>query len=170
MGILSRIALLLLLALVAGCARGPDESSLAGDVQARLDAVFGQPLVEVATLRRQGSAPYRAAPDGSRQIIVYFNAVLRFVSEYDPSDWESLSPALVATALGATDQGLFGLGPGRHGPGAEFRSHGSLVYRKTDDGLGAERRSPASGGGGCRGDPERHARRRRTRAAPRASS
>jgi TRAP transporter TAXI family solute receptor len=45
-----------------------------------------------------------------------------------------LSPALVANALGATDQGLFGLGPGRHGPGAEFRSHGSLVYRKTDDG------------------------------------
>ena len=129
-----RLALLLILALLAGCTRGPDEDTLAGDLQARLDAVFGQPLVEVATLRRQGSAPYRAAPDGSRQVIVYFNAVLRFVAEYDPSDWESLSPALVANALGATDQGLFGLGPGRHGPGAEFRSHGSLVYRKTDAG------------------------------------
>jgi TRAP transporter TAXI family solute receptor len=147
-GILSRIALLLLLALVTGCARGPDESSLAGDVQARLDAVFGQPLVEVATLRRQGSAPYRAAPDGSRQIIVYFNAVLRFVSEYDPSDWESLSPALVATALGATDQGLFGLGPGRHGPGTEFRCHGSLVYRKTDAGwVPSDDRLPAAEAG-----------------------
>jgi len=132
--VLSRIAVLLLLALLTGCARGPDEGALVGDVQGRLDAVFGQPLVEVATLRRQGSAPYRAAPDGSRQVIVYFNAVLRFVAEYDPSDWESLSPALVASALGATDQGLFGLGPGRHGPGAEFRAHGSLVYRKTDDG------------------------------------
>ena len=134
MSVLSRIALVLLLALLTGCARGPDEGALVGDVQARLDAVFGQPLVEVAALRRQGSAPYRAAPDGSRQVIVYFNAVLRFVAEYDPSDWESLSPALVANALGATDQGLFGLGPGRHGPGAEFRTHGSLVYRKTDEG------------------------------------
>jgi TRAP transporter TAXI family solute receptor len=132
--VLCRIALLLWLALVTGCARGPEESALAGDAQARLDAVFGQPQVEVVTLRRQGSAPYRSAPDGSRQIIVYFNAVLRFVAEYDPSDWESLNPALIADALGATDQGIFGLGPGRHGPGAEFRSHGSLVYRKTDAG------------------------------------
>jgi hypothetical protein len=107
---------------------------LVGDVQARLDAVFGQPIVEVATLNRQGSAPYRAADDGARQVIVYFNAVLRFVGAYDPSDWESLSPALIAGALGATDQGIFGLGPGRHEPGAEFRSHGSLVYRQTDDG------------------------------------
>jgi TRAP transporter TAXI family solute receptor len=129
-----RITLLLFLALLGGCTRGPQESALAADVQARLDAVFGGPLVEVATLRRQGSAPYRAAPDGSRQIIVYYNASLRFVSEYDPSDWESLSPALVADALGATDQGLFGLGPGRHEPGAGFRSHGSLVYRQTGEG------------------------------------
>jgi len=129
-----RIALLLWLALVTGCARGPDESALAGDVQARLDAVFGQPLVEVAALRRQGSSPYRPAADGSAQVIVYFNSVLRFVSAYDPSDWESLNPALIADALGATDQGIFGLGPGRHEPGAEFRSHGSLVYRKTKGG------------------------------------
>jgi TRAP transporter TAXI family solute receptor len=129
-----RLALLLILALLAGCTRGPDEDTLAGDLQARLDAVFGQPLVEVATLRRQGSAPYRAAPDGSRQVIVYFNAALRFVAAYDPSDWESLNPALIANALGATDRGVFGLGPGRHEPGAGFRSHGSLVYRKAGDG------------------------------------
>jgi TRAP transporter TAXI family solute receptor len=129
-----RLLSLLLLSLLAGCARGPDPDVLAGDVQARLDTVFGQPIVEVATLNRQGSAPYRVADDGARQIIVYFNAVLRFVAAYDPSDWESLNPALVAGALGATDQGVFGLGPGRHEPGAEFRSHGSLVYRRTDDG------------------------------------
>jgi TRAP transporter TAXI family solute receptor len=125
---------LLLLALLVGCSRGPDPDVLVNDVQARLDAVFGQPLVEVATLNRQGSAPYRPADDGARQIIVYFNAVLRFVAAYDPSDWESLSPALIAGALGATDQGIFGLAPGRHEPGAEFRSHGSLVYRRTEDG------------------------------------
>ena len=134
MSVLSRIALLLVLALLAGCARGPDGDVLAGDVQARLDALFGQPIVEVATLNRQGSAPYRTAADGARQVIVYFNAVLRFVAPYDPSDWESLSPALIAGALGATDRGVFGLGPGRHEPGAEFRSHGSLVYRKTEAG------------------------------------
>jgi TRAP transporter TAXI family solute receptor len=129
-----RLIPLLFLAVLAGCARGPDPDVLTNDVQARLDAVFGQPLVEVATLNRQGSAPYRPADDGARQIIVYFNAVLRFVAAYDPSDWESLSPALIAGALGATDHGIIGLGPGRHEPGAEFRSHGSLVYRKSDAG------------------------------------
>ena len=129
-----RLFALLFISLLAGCARGPDPDVLVEDVQARLDALFGQPLVEVATLNRQGSAPYRAADDGARQVIVYFNTVLRFVGAYDPSDWESLSPALIAGALGATDQGIFGLGPGRHEPGAEFRSHGSLVYRKTEDG------------------------------------
>jgi TRAP transporter TAXI family solute receptor len=133
-GVLLRLALLLYLVLLTGCARGPDEDVLRGDVQARLDAVFDPPRVEVVALRRQGSAPYRTAPDGSRQVIVYFNAVLRFVAAYDPSDWESLSPALLANALGATDQGLFGLGPGRHEPGAEFRGHGSVIYRKAGAG------------------------------------
>jgi TRAP transporter TAXI family solute receptor len=129
-----RIFALLLIALLAGCSRGPDPDVLSKDVQARLDAMFGQPLLGVATLNRQGSAPFRPAADGARQVIVYYNAVLRFVAAYDPSDWESLSPALIAGALGATDQGIVGLGPGRHEPGAEFRSHGSLVYRKTDGG------------------------------------
>ncbi|MCM2312794.1 MAG: TAXI family TRAP transporter solute-binding subunit [Steroidobacteraceae bacterium] len=141
-----RFVALLFLALLAGCARGPDEDVLASDVQARLDGVFGAPVAQVATLRRQGSAPYRAAADGSRQVIVYFNAVLRFTAAYDPSDWESLSPELIASALGATDQGIFGLGPGRHEAGAEFRSHGSLVYRKVDAGwVVSDERLPGPG-------------------------
>ena len=130
----SRCIVLLLLMLLAACTRGPKEDALAVDVQARLDAVFGQPLVEIATLNRQGSAPYHQADDGARQVIVYYNAVLRFVDDYDPSDWETLSPALIAAALGATDRGIFGLGPSLHGPGSEFRAHGSLVYRETDGG------------------------------------
>lgn len=129
-----RATAMLLLALLAACTRGPDPDGLTGDVQGRFDAPFGQPVIEVATLRRQGSAPYRAADDGSRQVIVYFNAVLRFVEAYDPSDWETLSPALVAGALGAADQGVFGLGAGRHVPGDEFRAFGSLVYRKVEAG------------------------------------
>lgn len=150
---MSRVIALLLLVLLAGCARGPDEDALATDVQARLDAVFGQPLIEIATLNRQGSAPYHAADDGARQVIVYYNAVLRFVEDYDPSDWETLSPALIAAALGATDRGIFGLGPSLHGPGSEFRAHGSLVYRYTgagwvpsDDRLHGDDRPPRADG------------------------
>jgi TRAP transporter TAXI family solute receptor len=131
---MSRLIALLLLVLLAGCTRGPNEETLAVDVQARLDTLFGQPQLEIATLHRQGSAPYRAADDGTRQVIVYYNAVLRFVEDYDPSDWETLSPALIAAALGATDQGILGLGASVHGPGTELRVRGSLVYRQTDDG------------------------------------
>jgi TRAP transporter TAXI family solute receptor len=134
---------LALLALLAGCARGPAPAGLPADVQARLDGLFGRPVLAVQSLRRQGSAPHPAAADGSRQVVVYFNAVLRFVEAYDPSDWEGLNPALIARALGATDEGILGLGAGRHEPGAELRSFGSIVYRRGAEGWTvAEAQSP----------------------------
>jgi TRAP transporter TAXI family solute receptor len=130
-----RSSLVLLLALVAaGCARGPDEADLARDVQARLDALFGRPVLVLRDLRRQGSAPYTAADDGTRQVIVYFNGTLEFAEPYDPSDWQGLSPQLIATALGATDQGLVGLGAGPVATGAQLRAYGSLIYRRDGDG------------------------------------
>ncbi len=114
----------------AGCMRGPDEAGLRADVQARLDTLFGRPVLVLRDLRRQGSAPYVRASDGTPQAIVYFNATLEFAESYDPSDWQGLSPQLIATALGATDAGLAGLQPGRMAPGARLRAHGSLVYRR----------------------------------------
>jgi TRAP transporter TAXI family solute receptor len=126
-----RLALVLLLAsLAAACARGPDASGLADDVQARLDALFDRPVLVLRDLKRQGSAPFASAEDGARQAIVYFNARLEFVEAYDPSDWEGLSPQLIATALGATDAGVVGLGGGRMEPGSALRAYGSLVYRR----------------------------------------
>lgn len=153
-----RASVLVWLVLLAGCTRGPDPAGLAGDVQGRLDALFGEPVIEVATLRRQGSAPYRAADDGSRQVIVYFNSVLRFVGTYDPSDWETLSPVLVAGALGATDRGIVGLGAGRQEPGDEFRAFSSIVYRKADSGWAVAgdlvpRMAVRSSAGDAAGDP-----------------
>ncbi len=110
MGSLWRSLLVLLLALAgAACSRGPDEADLARDVQARLDALFGRPVLVLGDLNRQGSAPFTAAPDGARQAIVYYNATLQFAEAYDPSDWEGLSPQLIASALGATDEGIVGL-------------------------------------------------------------
>jgi TRAP transporter TAXI family solute receptor len=125
--------LLLLALLAAGCARGPDEAGLVRDVQARLDALFGRPVLVLRGLHRQGSAPFTAATDGAKQAIVYYNATLRFAEPYDPSDWEGLSPQLIATALGATDEGLVGFGSGRMAPGSELRAYGSIVYRREGD-------------------------------------
>ncbi len=102
-------------------------------MQAQLDTLFGSRMLEVRSLRRQGSAPLVRAKDGRPQAIVYYNAVLAFTAPYDPSDWNGLSPELVANALGATDQGVIGLGAGRMAAGAKLRAYGSMVYRRADD-------------------------------------
>ncbi len=128
----SLLVLLPALACVA-CARGPDQAGLARDVQARLDALFGRPVLVLSDINRQGSAPFTAAPDGARQVIVYYNAKLQFAEAYDPSDWEGLSPELIASALGATDEGIVGLAAGNMAPGSQLRAYGSLVYRREGD-------------------------------------
>jgi TRAP transporter TAXI family solute receptor len=123
--------LLLLIAVgLAGCTRGPDVERLEQDVQARVDGLFGRTVLDLETLRRQGSAPYRAADDGAKQAIVYYNARLRFVEEYDPSDWQGLSPTMIANALGAADEGITGLKAGPNPPDTRLRAYGSIVYRK----------------------------------------
>jgi hypothetical protein len=111
----------LLLIALAGCARGPDATGLQRDVQAQLDTLFGSRMLEVKSLNRQGSAPLAGATGGA-QAIVYYNAVLAFTAPYDPSDWSGLSPELIATALGATDDGVIGLGSGRIAAGSELRA------------------------------------------------
>lgn len=124
------LAVILTVLLATACSRGPDEAGLAADVQARLDELFGRQVLVLRHLKRQGSAPFAAAADGAGQAIVYFNATLELAESYDPSNWESLSPQLIADALGATDQGLVGLGSGSMAPGTELRAYGSLVYRR----------------------------------------
>lgn len=124
------VVLVTLLVLAGGCARGPDAAGLQQDVQAQLDTLFGKRMLEVQSINRQGSAPLAGAPAGGRQAIVYYNAVLRFTAPYDPSDWAGLSPELIAEALGATDEGVIGLGAGRIAAGAELRAYGSMVYRR----------------------------------------
>jgi TRAP transporter TAXI family solute receptor len=127
--------LLAVLALVlAACSRGPDVSRLEQDVQSRVNALFGRQVLTLETLRRQGSAPYRAADDGAKQVIVYYNATLRFAEAYDPSDWQGLSPTMIASALGAADEGITGLKSGPNEPGTELRAYGSVVYRQAGQG------------------------------------
>jgi len=126
-----RLPIILLLAIwVGACTRGPDDAALSADLQARLDTLFGRQVLALGDLNRQGSAPYVAAQDGARQAIVYFNARLKFTEPYDPSDWNGLSPQLIATTLGATDEGVIGLSGSRMEPGSELRAYGSIVYRR----------------------------------------
>ncbi len=113
------------------------------DVQAQLDTLFGARMLEVKSLRRQGSAPLAGAKGAGSQAIVYYNAVLAFTAPYDPSDWNGLSPELIANALGATDEGVIGLGAGRMAAGAPLRAYGSMVYRRDGDAWQASMLPPA---------------------------
>ncbi len=130
-GCLGWLILALALAL-AGCTRGPDDAGLQRDVQQQLDTLFGSRMLEVRSIKRQGSAPFAASADGRSQAIVYYNAVLAFTAPYDPSDWSGLSPELIANALGATDEGVIGLAGGRSGKDRELRVYGSMIYSKVD--------------------------------------
>lgn len=126
--------LLIALALLAGCTRGPEPARLEADVQARVDELFGRRVLEVESFRRQGSAPYRAADDGAKQVIVYYNARFRMKEAYDPSDWQGLGPGMITSAIGAADEGIAGLKAGRNEPGTELRAYGSIVYRADGEG------------------------------------
>ena len=126
--------LVVALALLAGCTRGPEPERLEADVQARVDELFGRRVLEVDSFRRQGSAPYRAADDGAKQVIVYYNARFRMEEAYDPSDWKGLGPGMLTSAIGAADEGITGLKAGRNEPGTELRAYGSIVYRADGNG------------------------------------
>ncbi|MGH7390195.1 MAG: TAXI family TRAP transporter solute-binding subunit [Candidatus Rokuibacteriota bacterium] len=101
----------LAVSILAGCARGPDEAALRREVQEKLTRQVKDGLLEVASLGRKGSAPLPSGEQGTKRLVVYYNAVLRFRQDYDFGGWEKLSPASLGYALGATEKGVFGVKP-----------------------------------------------------------
>jgi TRAP transporter TAXI family solute receptor len=116
-----------------GCTRGVDEPRLREELQQRLDREVSPDLFEVVALRREGSAPLPAAESGAPRVVVYFNATLRVEQPYAFGGWDQLSPSSVAYALGATEQGVFGL-EAHNQPGDLVRAYGSAVYEQSPDG------------------------------------
>jgi len=112
--------------LIAGCSRGPDETALRAQVQAALDKSFKPGLLELAALKRQGSSPL-----GAERVLVYYNATLRLREGYDFKDWEGLSPASLAQALGANERGVFGVKAKENQPGDLLRVYGSGIFERS---------------------------------------
>jgi hypothetical protein len=94
----------------AGCS-GPDKKAVQAEVQEKLAKRFQPGLLELVSLRRQGSAPLQASETGAKRLIVYFNATIKLLKNYDFGDWEGLSPASLANVLGATEKGISGIKP-----------------------------------------------------------
>jgi len=122
-----------LVLLAGGCSRGPDEKALRTEVQDKLNQRFKPGLLEIVSVRRQGSAPLLASESGAQRLIVYFNATIKLLKNYDFSDWEGLSPASLATVLGATEKGLSGIKPQESRQGDLIRVYGSSTYERSGD-------------------------------------
>jgi len=118
-------------ALVAGCSRGPDQATLRNQVEGELNKGFKPGLLELAYFKRQGSGPLPAAESGARRLIVYYNATLRLREGYDFNDWEGLSPASLAQALGATERGISGIKAGQNRPGDLLYVYGTSTYEQS---------------------------------------
>lgn len=118
------------LLLLAGCTRGPGEEALRAAVQDKLNRQFQPGLLELVSLKRQGSAPQPAAESGAQRLVVYFNATVRLKKDYQFGSWEGLSPATLAQVLGATEKGLSGINPERNKQGDPVYVYGSSTYEQ----------------------------------------
>ncbi|HSF05919.1 MAG TPA: TAXI family TRAP transporter solute-binding subunit [Methylomirabilota bacterium] len=122
----------LVLAALVGCARGPDEAALRQEVQDKLTKQVKDGLFELASLGRKGSAPLPSGEQGTKRLVVYYNATLRFRQDYDFGGWEKLSPASLGYALGATEKGLFGIKP-QNRAGDVLYAYGTSTYEWSGD-------------------------------------
>jgi TRAP transporter TAXI family solute receptor len=118
--------------MLVGCARGPDEATLRREVQEKLTKQVKDGLLELTSLGRKGSAPLPSGEQGTKRLVVYYNAALRFRQDYDFGGWEKLSPASLSYALGATEKGLFGVKP-QNRAGDVLYVYGSSTYEWSGD-------------------------------------
>ncbi len=119
--------------LLAACARQPDAPRVEAAVQQRLDQTFGERVLELASLRRAGSAALPDAEDGAPRRLVYFHGRFRLARDYDFTAWNNLNLAALANLLGATDKGVLGVGSGGNRAGDELRVFGSVEFARRGD-------------------------------------
>ena len=133
----TRFALLLALALLAGCRKGPDTDTVQSQVQARLDRSFGKGLLRVAELSRKGHYAYReegGKDRGADRLLVYFNAEIELLRDYRFSNWDQLNVGSLISVLGSTPKGVQGVKPKGNRKGERIAVHGASAYARSDAG------------------------------------
>ncbi|WP_298926353.1 TAXI family TRAP transporter solute-binding subunit [uncultured Ramlibacter sp.] len=125
-----RLAVLLLLSLLAACSRGPDPKALQQDVAGRLAVALPAELLVLADMARRGSQSDPKAPAGQERRIIYFDADLKLNKDYDFGGWESPGVAGVVSAMGTGPKGLVGVVNGGNKAGDVIRAHGSATYKR----------------------------------------
>jgi len=120
-----RWAWLLLAALVlAGCAREPDAELVREAMQQQLAAAPGGRVLQIEQFRRAGSQQL----PGKAGRLVYFNAQLKLLRDYDFTQWDAHNLATLASLLGAGPKGLIGLKPDGNRSGDLLGVYGSAAF------------------------------------------
>ncbi len=116
--------------IAAGCSQGPDAETLGRDVAVRLEKSIPAGVLKIDSLSRRGSASDAKAPAGEERCLIYFDADLALVKDYDFGGWESPGVAGLVTALGTGPKGLVGIASGGNKAGDVLRAHGTAIYRR----------------------------------------
>lgn len=125
--LVKRALLLLALALgLAGCQRGPAADQVRTELQLQLDAALGGRVLQIESLRRAGSGSFRNDTGSGR--VVYYNAELKLMRDYDFTKWDAQSIATLAELLGAGPRGITGLQQEGNKAGDALGVYGSAAF------------------------------------------
>jgi TRAP transporter TAXI family solute receptor len=126
------LAVLLLLPVLSGCERGPDQDRVRQELQQRLDSNFADGLFVVESLHRAGSAPFKDLERGISGVFVYYDAELKFQKDYSLTAWRGLNIGTLAFAIGATEAGIQGFRSRGNTRGDLLRVHGRFAYQQDE--------------------------------------
>ena len=123
-------ALVVLLLLLAGCARGPDAEALKQDVHQRLAQALPPDTLTLAALERRGSQHDPKAPGGETRRTVYYDAQLKLERDFDFGAWDGPGVAGLVSALGSGPKGITGIASGGNKAGDLINAHGTALYKR----------------------------------------
>ncbi|MCO4781579.1 MAG: TAXI family TRAP transporter solute-binding subunit [Candidatus Cloacimonetes bacterium] len=115
--------------LLSGCKSGPDQTTLTDQIQQKLDQHFKQGLFKVETLTRQGSYPFSDKADGSARLLIYFQSTVKFLDDYNLSDWNQLNSASLSSILGTAKNGIKDINPSGNKKDDAITIFGTSTYK-----------------------------------------
>ncbi len=109
---------------LVGCERQPDATLVREAMQQQLDAALGSDVLQIEKFRRAGSQAL-ADPPGR---LVYFDAEMKLLRDYDFTQWDTHNVATLASLLGAGDKGVYGLSAQGNRAGDLLGVYGSAAF------------------------------------------
>lgn len=109
---------------LAGCARQPEAEVVRDAIQQQLDAALGGRVLQIERFRRAGSQQL----PGREGRLVYFDAQLKLLRDYDFTQWDAHNVSTLASLLGAGPKGLFGLKADGNRAGDLIGVYGSAAF------------------------------------------